>query len=94
MKVLPDELDRLDLENRELVVYRDRFYETDKISAVLTSQLKANLTADILSTAAISLGGVLLGSLPSVQAPPAFWVMLGVGVLIAATGIAAKIVKR
>jgi hypothetical protein len=93
VKLLLDEVDRLDLENGELAVYRERFHETDKACAVLTEQQKGNLAADIVSTAAISLGGVLLRLLPSMQ-DRAFWELLGVGVLIAAAGIAAKIVRR
>jgi hypothetical protein len=67
-------------------VYRDRFHETDKACAVLREQQKGNLAADIVFTAAISLGIVLLGLLPSMKNCSAFWELLGVGVLMAATG--------
>jgi hypothetical protein len=94
VKLLLDEVDRLDLENGELVVYRDRFHESDKACAVLREQQKRDLATDIVFTAAISLGGVLLGLLPSIQNRAAFWGLLCIGILMAITGIAAKFVRR
>jgi hypothetical protein len=92
--MLLDEVDRLDFENEELTGYVDRFHEADKTCAVLREQQKSNLASDIVFTAAISLGGVLLGLLSSVRDRASFWPLLGVGVLMVATGIAAKAIGR
>jgi hypothetical protein len=94
VKMLLDEVDRLDFENEELTGYVDRFHEADKTCAVLREQQKSNLASDIVFTAAISLGGVLLGLLSSVRDRASFWPLLGVGVLMVATGIAAKAIGR
>jgi hypothetical protein len=70
-------VDRLDLENGELIMYRDRFYESDKACAILREQQKRGLATDIVYTAAISLGGVLLGLLPSIRNRAVFSGILG-----------------
>jgi hypothetical protein len=57
--MLLDEVERLDRENTELSGFRERFHEADKTSAILKEQQKTNLSADIVSTGAITLGGVL-----------------------------------
>jgi hypothetical protein len=94
VKLLLDEVDRLDLENGELTMYRERFYESDKACAVLREQQKRGLATDIVFTAAISLGGVLLGLLPSIRNRAIFWGILGISILMVITGIAAKFVRR
>lgn len=94
VKMLLDEVERLDRENAELSGYRERFHEADKTSAVLREQQKTNLSADIVFTGAITLGGVLLGLLQSVSNPTTFRELLGLGVLMIVVGIAAKFIRR
>ena len=94
VKMLLDEVERLDRENTELSGYRERFHEADKTSAILREQQKTNLPADIEFTGAITLGGVLLGLLQSVPNPTTSCELLGLGVLMIAVGIAAKFIRR
>jgi hypothetical protein len=92
--MLLDEVERLERENAELFGYRERYHEADKTSAILREQQKTNLSADIVFTAAITLGGVLLGLLQSVSNPTTSRELLGLGVLMVVVGIAAKFIRR
>jgi hypothetical protein len=92
--MLLDEVERLERENAELFGYRERYHEADKTSAILREQQKTNLSADIVFTAAITLGGVLLGLLQSVSNPTTLRELLGLGVLMVVVGIAAKFIRR
>ncbi len=94
LKMLLDEVERLDVEKAELTAYRDRFHEADKSCAILREQKRGTLAADVVFTGAMSLGGVLLGLSASTTSPTAFWELLAVGVLMIATGIAAKVIRR
>jgi hypothetical protein len=94
VKMLLDEVERLERENAELFGYRERYHEADKTSAILREQQKTNLSADIVFTAAITLGGVLLGLLQSVSNPTTSRKLLGLGVLMVVVGVAAKFIRR
>jgi hypothetical protein len=94
VKMLLDEVDRLDLENAELTGYRDRFHDADKTCAVLKEQQKSNLAADIVFGAGISLGGVMLGLSQSAPNGTTSWEFIALGILTVAVGIAAKVIRR
>jgi hypothetical protein len=94
VKMLLDEVDRLDLENVELTGYRDRFHEADKTCAVLREQQKGNRAADIVFGAGISLGGVMLGLSQSAPNGTISWEFIALGMLTVAAGIAAKVIRR
>lgn len=93
-----DELDRLEAANIDLAGYRDRFYETDKQCAVFSERIergqKDDLATDLIFTGCMTVGGVVLGALPSLwSTPPVFWTSVAIGVVLIGIGIAAKIVK-
>jgi len=98
-KMLLDELDRLEEENGELIQIRGRFYETDKNWAVLAQKLeqgqKDDLSTDLIFTGGMTIGGVVLGLLPSLAplGKPSIWAGAALGVVLIGIGIAAKIVK-
>ncbi len=93
-KMLLDEIERLEGDNAELVAYRDRFHQADKDCAVLREQQKGSLATDLVFTAGMTLGGILLGLLQSIPSRTSFWEVLVVAVLMMATGLMAKFIRR
>jgi hypothetical protein len=98
-KMLLDELDRLEEENGQLILIRDRFHDTDKNCAVLEQKLKQGqkdaLSTDIIFTGSMTVGALVLGFLPSLfPLGAAYFVTAAViGVVLMVIRIAAKIVK-
>src|SRR5690242_9288459 len=71
-KMLLDNLDRLEADNEILIQFRERFYDADKRCAVLETSLrqgqKDDLSTDLIFTGGMTVGGVILGLLPSLGA--------------------------
>jgi hypothetical protein len=98
-KMLLDNLDRLEADNEALIQIRERFYDADKRCAVLETSLrqgqKDDLSTDLIFTGCMTVGGVVLGLLPSlgVLGTAGIWAGGAIGLVLIGIGIAAKIVK-
>ncbi len=98
-KMLLDNLDRLEAENEILILIRERFHDADKRCAVLETSLrqgyKDDLSTDLIFTGCMTIGGAILGLLPSLGAlgTAGIWAGAVIGLALLGIGIAAKIVK-
>jgi hypothetical protein len=94
-KLLLDLLEQSQEENENLKSFRDRFYASDKQLGVLQEKLKTKIGFEVLSTAAIAVGGASLGFSRSVWSDPSGygWMLLVFGVLMTVAGIIAKVIR-
>lgn len=90
-KLLIDDLERLEGERGELVDYRERFYQADKRAAVLEERLKRSLSFEIISSACLVIGALLMGAVSSFwDKQPAGWICVLAGSALIIAGIWAK----
>lgn len=94
LKLLLDEIERLESEHGELSGFRTRFHDADKRAAILEQKNSINIGQEIISTACITVGGALLGYAPSVWAnQPTGVLSLISGAILVVLGIVAKVVR-
>jgi hypothetical protein len=94
-KMLIAEVERLDEENNALIHYRDRYYEAATKLAVSFVKLNEKRAAEIISTACIAIGGVVLGYVPALsEANNHSRMGIIVGAVLIVAGIAAKVVRQ
>jgi hypothetical protein len=94
-KMLIDEVERLDDENRALQRYRDRYYVTETQAAVLKEKLQSNTAIEVIINAAFAVGAAALGYVPAVwSTQPTGWITLIFGGCLIAAGILAKVARR
>ena len=94
-KLLLGEKDRLEIENAELRNYQEKFYETDKMVAVLKEKSQTNLATEIISVVLFTVGAAMLGYAPALwESQPSGWIALVLGAVLIIGGIFAKAVKR
>ncbi|MFY7867161.1 hypothetical protein [Roseateles sp.] len=93
-RLLVDEIERLEAEVRELVSFRERYFQSERRAAVLEQKGKDNNAFEILSLTCITVGGAAIGYAPNVWTVGASgWVALGLGGLLVVGGVVAKAVK-
>lgn len=94
VKLLYDDIERLERDNVELSGFKNRFHETDKRVAVLEQKLQMNLGSEIISIACLTVGAAALGYAPNLWASqPAGAIVLGFGVVLLGAGLYAKKVQ-
>jgi hypothetical protein len=90
-KLLLADRDRLEQEVNELKGYRIRFFEADKQLAVALQRLKASFAADVISGVCLTIGGAVLGLIPSFSDNLSHVLTFAViSIVLLVTGIAAK----
>lgn len=95
LKLVLDDLDRLEDDKTELANFRDEFHRVDKSLAVLNEKIKSNLAQEVLSLGCITVGAAAIGYAPNVWAAGGVtpFLFLSFGVLLVGSGIGAKAVK-
>lgn len=66
LKLMLNDIDRLNEEVARLSQYRDDFYSADKEKAILTAQLSTKLSKEVLYSITITLGATLIGFSPEI----------------------------
>ncbi|HGF4956784.1 hypothetical protein HYO27_22140 [Vibrio parahaemolyticus] len=93
-KFLIDEIERLERENNTLSDFRDKFYNSDKVRAVLEQKVKTHLSSDIVSTVCMTVGAAAIGFAPTLWSnQPAGYVVIAFGSILIVGGVAAKLVN-
>lgn len=87
-KILLDDVERLEADNKRLSNFETKFHSADKNVAILTNKLAVGKSFEIVSTGTIAIGGVLAGLVTSLTTHQIF-VSFAAAVLIA-TGVFAK----
>jgi hypothetical protein len=94
IKILLDDIDRLEDETERLSEYRDRFYKADKEAAILRQRLCASVAQEVISMTCMTLSGIIIGAAFSIS--PDTWVRVGViviGSVLLLAGIIAKVIR-
>ena len=94
-RMLMDEIDRLERENLELIVFRDKFHSANRKVAILEEQAKKSRADEIIFTACIALGVGAISYAASVWSEqPTGLVSMIFGGLLVLLGIASRVVQR
>lgn len=94
-KMLVGEIERLGEECEALVVFRDRYYVTDRKLAVVSEQLNKSHAGEIVLTGCFTLGGAALGYVPAIwSTQPVGAIVLIFGVVLMVVGVAARHILR
>lgn len=95
LKLILDDLDRLEEDKSELASFREEYHRVDKAVAVLTEKFKTNVALEVLSLGSITVGAAAIGYAPNVWNAGGVtpYLLLAFGVLLVASGIGAKAVK-
>ena len=94
-KLLIDETERLETENRTLAEFRDNYHRADKRVAILEEERKKSVAQEIIFGVCLAVGAAALGYAPSVWSEqPTGWIFLVFGFILIICGIASKVVKR
>lgn len=91
-RLLLDERDRLLSEKTTLENFRESYYEADKRASVCEEKIKKESKFMALYTAAITIGGILIGSSFLVSGKP-FLITLASGVIIIIIGVVCYLKK-
>lgn len=93
-KMIVEELERVEGENRELRGFRDKFHEVDKRVAILETERGRSIAWEVLSTGSISVGSVMVGFASSVwSSQPIGWQVLACGSVLLVIGIVSRCVR-
>ncbi len=93
-KMLVEELERAEEENRELEAFRNKFYTADKNLAVSEEKQKHWLSMEIISTGCIAIGAAALVYVPEAwKTQPNGWIALIFGGVLTLVGIVAKAIR-
>ena len=79
--------------NTELAKYPKLFHEADKKAAVLEEKNRFRISQEIISLACVTVGGVVLGWVPSFWNSQHSLSLLAVGVVLVLCGVLAKFIK-
>lgn len=95
LRLLLDNLDRLEAENTQLSAYREDFHAADKRVAILEEAKKTATALEVLSVGCLTVGAAAVGYASSLLASGLSGLMpLAFGSMVIVTGVAAKMVKR
>jgi hypothetical protein len=94
-KMLLEDLERVEGENKELRVFRDKYYETSLNVAVFEAERKRSIAWEVLSSGCVALGSAAIGFAPSMwTSQPAGWAALTFGAIILLVGIVSRSFRR
>ena len=89
-----NELDKYEVCKKQLAEYRDKFHTADKDNAVLNAKISSNTFFEIINSALITIGSILIGLTPSMHkdGKPYYltWIILGIGIVALAGSIITK----
>lgn len=95
VRFLLADIDRLNGEVSELKPFRDRSFQLEKAVAILEEKTKSTLSFEILSAAGLAIGAAMVGySRYLWDSSPTGYFALGVGLLLMAGGLVARLVKK
>lgn len=96
LRILLDDIDRLDAENTELKDFREGFYRVTTDLGIEKERGRKEIAAEVISATCFTLSGAVLGFVPllwkagEVTGP----VALGIGLILFGAAIVAKAVRR
>jgi hypothetical protein len=94
-KLLLDNLETAETRCAELSAYADRYYDADKRVAVLLEKLNLDRTTEVAFGVGVGLGSAIMGLSPLFwKTQPGGALVLVLGTLLVAGGIAARVVRR
>ncbi len=94
-RMLVNEIDKLEQEKQDLVRFRERFHEVDKLNAVLSGKMNVSLAKDVLFTLFLSAGSAVLGFVPSLWvSQPNGYIALVFALFMLIAGVIAKVFIR
>lgn len=97
-RLILNELDKYEVCKKQLEKYRDRFHIADKENAVLKAKLRSSASFEIMNSAMLTIGSILIGLTPSIQidGKPYYltWIVLGIGIVALVSSIATKFLNR
>lgn len=94
-RLLLDDIERLERQAFELTNYRNRFYETDKRTAVLEQRVKKSVASEIVFGVCLCVGAAALGYAPYVwNNQPSGYVSIAFGLVLIIGGIVSRLVQR
>jgi uncharacterized membrane protein YcjF (UPF0283 family) len=94
IKLLMDDIDRLEDEKSELASFRGKYHDADKKNSVLEQKSKINITEEIVSITCLAVGAAAIGYAPNAwNAQPTGYFLLTFGALLIIGGVVAKVAK-
>ena len=95
LRMLIDEVERLDEECADLIDYRERFYSAERRGAILEEKLKARIASDIIFGTCLAVGAAAIGYAPATWTQqPTGWIFLILGGLLIIGGTIARGVMK
>lgn len=92
LKLLLNEIDRLEIEKEEYKPYMKRFYDADRKVSVLEQKSRIALGGDIVFGGCLTVGALLLGLAHGLWSHQPFgWIVVVAGVVLFLIGILAKV---
>ncbi len=91
-KMLLNEIDRLEREQIDLLVFRTNFHIVDKEKAILSEKFKTLIWSEVLYTIGIAIGPLLIGISFSLQKYSSFVFISGIA--LAGISIISRIIKK
>lgn len=93
-----NELDKYEACKKQLEQYRDKFHAADKENAVLSTRISSSTFFEIINSALLTIGSILVGLTPSVlkEGKPYYltWVILSMGIVALVGSIATKFLNK
>jgi len=94
-KLLMDELERLEAECGASKIFETKYHERDKDAVLFEEKLKRNVSSDVFFGGSLTIGAALMTYSSSLWSlPPAGWIILVLGALLMASGIAARVILK
>lgn len=94
-RMLLDDVERLEEENDELRGFKERFHSSDRDAAVLRERLNASTARDVLESAFLIVGSLILGHVPSLwSSQPTGGIALAIGAIAILGVFSAKYVAK
>ena len=92
LKLLLNEIDRLEIEKEEYKPYMERFHDADRKVSVLEQKSRTALGSDIVFGGCLTVGALLLGLAHGLWSHQPFgWIVVAAGVVLFLIGIFAKV---
>lgn len=93
-RLILNELDKYEECSKLLEEYKTKYYKSETSRAVLEERANTSDSFEILYSASLSFGAMLVGLTPSLIDKAVGWFVGGVGLLLLALGITAKYRKK
>jgi hypothetical protein len=94
-KMILEDNERMEGENRELRAFRDRYYEASVKVAVFETERKRSIAWEVLSSGCLAIGAAVIGFAPAMwSSQPASWYVLMFGAIVLIIGVVSRFFRQ